>query len=200
MMIPVTYGYIRCSKSDREEKNLDTQLRIIENYGIREDHIFHDVESGGTFRRKGWEQLVATVQSGDTIVVCWLDRFAKLFGEGVIIQHDLTQRDIGIVATEENINTADNSAAAKLFRRMMLAQGAYQRESTGERIKAGQDRARAEGRPPGRPPALTPDQVNECKRMFAEDPSVSRVARIMKISWSTANKAILYESSAQGGL
>jgi len=26
--------------------------------------------------------------------------------------------------------------------------------------------------------------------MFAENPSVSRVARIMKIPWSTANKAI----------
>jgi DNA invertase Pin-like site-specific DNA recombinase len=61
----------------------------------------------------------------------------------------------------------------------------------------GQERAKAEGRLPGRPPALTPDQVNECKRMFADNQSVSRVARIMKISWSTANKAIFNEISAQ---
>ena len=100
---------------------------------------------------------------------------------------------------KEGIDTADDSAAAKLFRRMMMANGAYQADSTSERIKVSQDRAKAEGRPPGRPLALTPDQVNECKRMFAENPLVSRVARIMKISWSAASKAIFEESSAQGG-
>ena len=42
-MIPVTYGYIRVSKSDRDEKNLETQLRILEEYGIRQEHIFRDV-------------------------------------------------------------------------------------------------------------------------------------------------------------
>ena len=72
-----------------------------------------------------------------------------------------------------------------------MANGAYQADSTSERIKVGQERAKAEGRPPGRPPALSPDQVRECKLIFAENPSVSRVARIMKISWSTANQGNL---------
>ena len=78
-----------------------------------------------------------------------------------------------------------------------MANGAYQADSTSERIRVGQERAKAEGRPPGRPPALSSDQVNECKRMFAENPSVRRVARIMKVSWSTASKAIFDGSSAQ---
>ena len=90
------------------------------------------------------------------------------------IQADLTKRNIGIVAIKEGIDTADDSAAAKFFRRMMMGSGAYQADSTSERIKAGQDRAKAEGRLLGRPPVLTPYQVNECKRMFAENPSVSR--------------------------
>ena len=144
--------------------------------------------------------VAARVQANDTIVLVWLDRFSRNFDEGVRIQADLTSRNIGIVAIKEGIDTTDDSAAAKYFRRMMMANGAYQADSTSERIKVGQERAKAEGRPPGRPPALTPDQVNECKRMFAENPSVSRVARIMKISWSTANKAIFDESSAQSGM
>ena len=53
------------------------------------------------------------------------------------------------MAIREGINRADDSAAAKFFRRMMLAQGAYQVESTSEPIKAGLERARAEGRKPG---------------------------------------------------
>ena len=155
--------------------------------------------TGWLMSRPGWDELMARVQPNDTIVVVWLDRFSRNFDEGLKIQADLTKRNIGIVAIKEGIDTADDSAAAKLFRRMMMANGAYQADSTSERIKAGQDRAKAEGRPPGRPPALTPDQVSECRRMFAENPSVSRVARIMKISWSTANKAIFDESTAPRG-
>ena len=200
MMIPVTYGYARVSKSDRDDRNLETQLRELANHGIREELIFSDVMTGRLMSRPGWNDLMARIQPNDTIVVVWLDRFSRNFDEGVRIQADLTSRNIGIVAIREGIDTTDDGAAAKYFRRMMLANGAYQADSTSERIKVGQERAKAEGRPPGRPPALSPDQVNECKRMFAENPSVSRVARIMKISWSTANKAIFDESSAQAGM
>jgi len=45
----------------------------------------------------------------------------------------------------EGIDTADDSAAAKLFRRMMIANGAYQADSTSERIKP----ARTVPRPKG---------------------------------------------------
>ena len=87
---------------------------------------------------------MARVQPKDTIVVVWLDRFSRNFDEGVRIQADLTKRSIGIVAIKEGIDTSDDSAAAKYFRRMM-ANGAYQTDSTSERIKAGQNRAKAEG-------------------------------------------------------
>ena len=143
---------------------------------------------------------MARVKPNDTIVVVWLDRFSRNFDEGVRIQADLTGRNIGIVAIKEGIDTTDDRAADKYFRRMMMSNGAYQADSTSERIKVGQECAKAEGRPPGRSPALTPDQVNERKRMFAEDLSVSRVVRIMKVSWSTANKVIFEESSAQAGM
>ena len=65
------------------------------------------------------------VQPGDTIVVALLDRFSRNFEEGVRIQAELTGRGIDIVAVRENIDTSDSSAAAKFFRRSMLAQGAY---------------------------------------------------------------------------
>ena len=65
------------------------------------------------------------------------------------IQADLTERNIGIVALRDNIYT---SAAAKFVRRSMLAQGAYQVDSTSERIKLGLDQALAGGKRLGRLP------------------------------------------------
>ena len=189
-MIPVTYGYARVSKTDDATRNLETQLHILQEFGIRREHIFADEMTGSSMSRPAWIELMTRVRPNDSVVVAWLDRFSRNFDEGVRIQAELTKQNVGIVAIRENINTADDSAAAKLFRRMMLAQGAYQVESTSERVKAGLERARAEGRKPGRPPALTPEQVQECRRMYAGTSSIRRVARIMKVSQGTVKRAL----------
>ena len=197
-MIPVTYGYARVSKTDDATRNLETQLHILQEFGIREEHIFADEMTGSSMSRPAWNELMTQVRPTDTVVVAWLDRFSRNFDEGVRVQAELTKQNVGIVAIRENINTADDSAAAKLFRRMMLAQGAYQVESTSERIKAGLERAKAEGRKTGRPPALTPEQVQECRRMYADTPSIRRAARIMKVSQGTVKRALELDADPVG--
>ena len=102
-LLPITCGYARVSKSDDEARNLDTQLLLLANHGIREDLIFTDVASGRTMNRPGWRAL--------------MDRFSRHFEEGVRIRAELTARDIGIVALREHIDTTQNSAAAKFFRK-----------------------------------------------------------------------------------
>ena len=133
----------RVSKAYDESRNLETQLGILVDHGIREELVFSDVASGRTMNRTGWLDLMSRVQPGDTIVVAFLDRFSRNFEKGVRIQAELTGRDIGIVAVRENIDTTDEGPAAKFFRRSMLAQGAYQVDSASERIKLGLGRARA---------------------------------------------------------
>ena len=199
-LLPVTYGYARVSKSDDDAKNLDTQLRLLTNHGIRDDLIFTDVASGRTMNRTGWLDLMGRVQPGDTIVVGFLDRFNRNFEEGVRIKAELTERDIGIVALRENIDTSDGSAAAKFFRRSMLAQGAYQVDSASERIKLGLDRARAGGKRVGRPPALTQEQVEQCRRMADEGAGLGQIARVMQCSPATVKKTLAgcqYQARAQ---
>jgi len=190
-MIPVTYGYARVSKTDRDDRNLETQLQRLADYGVRQELVHSDTASGRTMQRRGWQQLMDRVQEGDTIVVVWLDRFSRDFDEGLRIQAELTRRGIGIVAISENINTADDSAAAKYFRRMMMANGAYQVESASERIRAGLDRARREGRPPGRRRLLTDEQVAEARRRITEDgESIRSVARSFRCSGNTISRAL----------
>ena len=140
--------------------------------------------------RTGWLDLMSRVQPADTIVVSFLDRFSRNFEEGVRIQAKLTGRDIGIVAVRENIDTTDGSAAAKFFRRSMLAQGAYQVDSASERIKLGLERARGNGKKVGRPPALTPGQVEQCRRMADEAAGLRQIARVMTCSPATVKKAL----------
>ena len=96
--IAVAYGYARVSKADDESKNLDTQLMLPAEHGIREDLVYSDVASGRNLQRPGWQELMTRVQDGDTIVVAFLDRLSRNFEDGVRIQAELTWRNIGIVA------------------------------------------------------------------------------------------------------
>ena len=189
-LLPVTYGYARVSKSDDAARNLETQLRLLADHGIREDLIFSDIATGRTLRRTGWQELMSRLRPGDTLAVAFLDRLSRNFEDGVRIQADLTERNIGIVALRENIYTSDSSAAAKFFRRSMLAQGAYQVDSTSERIKLGLDQARAGGKRLGRPPVLTSEQVEQCRRMTEEGAGLRHIARVMQCSLATVKKAL----------
>ena len=182
----VTYGYARVSKADDEARNLETQLRLLDDSGVRPNLIYRDVASGRSLARSGWQDL----RPGDTIAVAFLDRFSRNFEEGVCIQPDLIERDIAIVAIRENIDTRDSSAAGKYFRRAMLALGAYQVDATSERIWDGQSRARAEGRRIGRPTALSPEQVTECLRMAREGAGLRHIARVTQCSPATVKKAL----------
>ena len=189
-MLSVTCGYARVSKADDEARNLETQLGILADYGIRDDLIFSDVASGRTMNRTGWLDLMSRVQPGDNIVVAFLDRFSRNFEEGVRIQVELIGRDIGVVAVRENIDTSDGYAASKFLKRSMLAQGAYQVDSASERIKLGLDHARAGGKRVGRPPALTQGQVEQCRRMADEGSGLPHIARVMTCSPATVKKAL----------
>ena len=143
--------------------------------------------------RPGWQELMLRVQPGDTVVVAFLDRSSRNFEEGVAIQADLTRRDIAIVAVREQIDTREDSAAANFFRRAMLAQGAYQVESTSERIRMGLERARASGTRIGRPPVLTPEQVEQCRRMAQEGTGIRQIARVLKCSPGTVRNYLAKE-------
>ena len=88
--IAVTYGYARVSKTDDESKNLDTQLMLLAEQGIRGGLVYSDVASGRTFQRPSWQELMTRVQEGDTIVVAFLDRLSRNFEDGVRIQAVLT--------------------------------------------------------------------------------------------------------------
>ena len=83
------------------------------------------------------------------------------------------------MAIRENIDIREGSAAAKFVRRSMLAQGAYQVDSPSERIRLGLDRARANGKRVGRPPALSQEQAERCRRMSGEGADLRRISRMM---------------------
>ena len=167
------FGYIRVSRAEGAS-GLDTQCRI-----------FTDVASGRNMRRPGWTTLREKLQPGDVVVVPRIDRLARNLTEGLRTIEELHAQGIRIRALAEGLDTGDDSPTARLTLHMLLSLAEWERGTIRDRIKAGVDRAAAEGRTGGRPPAVDSEKVQGVRDFLANGGSVSAAARNFGVSRPT---------------
>lgn len=72
------YGYIRVSTRDQNE---DRQVDALRRYGVPENRIYSDKQSGRDFQRVGWRRLVRKLRRDDLLVVKSIDRLGRNYGE-----------------------------------------------------------------------------------------------------------------------
>ncbi len=66
-MVPATYGYAWVSKPDDAARSPETQVHVLQEFGIREEHIFTGGMPGCSLSRPGWNELMTPVQPNDTV-------------------------------------------------------------------------------------------------------------------------------------
>ena len=183
-MEPAVFGYIRVSQAEGES-GLVTQRRILNDHGLRDDRIFTDVASGRNMRRPAWRTLRETLRPGDVVVVPRIDRLARNLSEGLRTIEELYDQGIHIRALAEGLDTGDGSPTARLMLHMLLSLAEWERETIRDRIKAGVERAAAEGRTGGRPPALDAERLQALRDFLDHGGSVSAAARAFGVSRPT---------------
>ena len=172
-MDPAVFGYIRVSQAGGES-GLATQRRI-----------FTDVASGQNMRRPAWQQLRGKLHPGDVVVIPRIDRLARNLTEGLRAIEDLHAQGIHIRALAEGMDTGDGSLNSRLMLHMLLSLAEWERETIRSRIKAGVDRAAAEGRTGGKPPALDSEKLRAVRDFLESGDSVSAAARNFGVSRPT---------------
>ena len=181
---PAVFGYIRVSQAEGES-GLATQRRILNDQGLRDDRIFTDIASGRNMRRPSWQELRGMLRPGDTVVVPRLDRLARNLTEGLKTVEELHELGINIRALAERLDTSDDSPTSRLMLHMLLSLAEWERDTIRDRIRAGVDRAAAEGRTGGRPPALSSEKVEAVRAFLENGGSVSAAARTFGVSRPT---------------
>ena len=172
---PAVFGYIRVAQAEGAS-GLATQRRILNDHGLRDDRIFTDVASGKNMRRPSWRTLRGMLKPEDTVVVPRIDRLARNLTEGLKTIEDLHSQGIYIRSLAEGLDTGDDSPTARLMLHMLLSLAEWERDTIRDRIKAGVDRAAAEGRTGGRPPALSSEKVEAVKSFLENGGAVSAAA------------------------
>jgi DNA invertase Pin-like site-specific DNA recombinase len=137
-------GYARVSSISQ---NLDSQMDALREAGC--EKIFTDKMTGSRLDRPGWDQMIAYVRPGDTLVVTELSRMTRSLLDLLETAKVLQQRQIELVSLRESIDTA--TATGSCFLAMMGAIHQMERQLRAEHAAAGRASAKARGKTGGRP-------------------------------------------------
>ena len=171
--------YLRVST---KEQNLENQLIVLKDFcrtrSIEVVDFFDDKISGYETKpdeRGGWRKAVELAEETDAaIIVFSLDRIARRYDYLVQTLDTLRRKGIQVIAYQEewlqSLSSIPDEALRKLIFDIIvraLAYG-YQKyvDALREKIKAGMERAKREGKHVGRPPAVPEDYLIRIIRKY----------------------------------
>ena len=143
--------------------------------------------ASGAHERQVFDNLCKSLQAGDTLVVCKMDRFCRSAKEG--LQYVDLLRDKGVAVHILNMGLLDNSPMGRLVATMLLAFAEFERAQIIERTQSGRQAAMAKpGFRDGRPQKFTALQVKHALGLLSEY-SYKQVEAMTGISRSTLQRA-----------
>lgn len=179
----MVFGYARVSTL---EQNLDAQIDALQAAGA--ERIFADKITGKIRQRPELDRLLDRLREGDVIVVTKYDRLARSLRDLIEIVETIRGHGAGFRSLAEDIDTT--TPAGRLVFHVFGSLAEFERERISERTREGLEAARRRGRIGGRPPALSPLQREEARRMRDEEGRrVSEIARLFGVSANTVRRA-----------
>ncbi len=144
--------YARVSTLDQEPENQLQELRrYVEARGwTAQEYTDHGV-SGAKDRRPALDRLVTDAKRRRfDVLVCWrLDRLGRSLKHLITLLADLEAWGVSFVSLAEGIDAT--TPAGKLQMHILAAISEFERSRTIERVQAGLQRAKRQGRTLGRP-------------------------------------------------
>ena len=197
----------RChySELETEEKNHDIRICPRQHSGSKHkrqqprragcsayrvgcNQIITEAYTGKTVDRPQFTALLSKLQSGDTLVVTKLDRFARSTVEGVQTVRELFTRDVKVHIL--NIGLIENTLSGNLILTVFLAFAEFERGMILERTQNGKALAKMQpGFREGRPPKYKPAQINHALELLGSGLSYRQVENVTGISKSTLVRA-----------
>ncbi|MCR9140077.1 MAG: recombinase family protein [Alphaproteobacteria bacterium] len=175
-------GYARVSTDDQ---SLDSQTDALVAAGAAK--LFADKISGSKRERPELDKMLDQLRDGDVVIVTKYDRLARSLKDLLEIVETIRARGAGFRSLAEDINTT--TSAGRLVFHVFASIAQFERERISERTREGLASARKRGRIGGRPPALSPAQKDEVRRMRDdENRAIPEIARLFKVSARTVRR------------
>lgn len=189
--------YARVSTTEQEVDNQLLELRrFTEARGWTPKEYVDRGVSGSKDRRPALDELLKDAKRRKfDILVCWrLDRLGRNLRHLILLLDELQALGIGFVTLGEGIDTS--TPAGKLQLHILSAIAEFERERIRERVMAGLQRARSQGKRLGRPER----QVEESRLAAVRGLSVREAATRLGVSPATAHRWLSQKSPSESTL
>lgn len=184
---PATAALVGYARESIGGPPLNRQLRALSDAGCTT--VFTDAVAGRTAERPQLTACLASLRTGDTFVVPSLERLTHSVHELIRLVAGLQHREIGFHSLQDDLDT--RSSDGRLVFPVFAALAALVREASAEGAREGRAIARAGGQRLGRPPVLTPAQINHARRLLQDpDATVASVARQIGTGRSNLYRAL----------
>lgn len=180
-------GYARALS---EEQNVDPQIEALAVAGC--DRIVTERGQSGPHASKartGFFEAMDLLGPGDQLIVWRLDRLGGSIADLIHLLKTFKERGIEFRSLSDGIDTT--SAGGSSVFQVVGALAEFERNLVRERTKAGLRAAKKRGKRLGRPPALTPTQIEHVKAAIStKRETVTGMAEILGVNRSTIQRAL----------
>ena len=175
-----TYGYIRVSS---REQNEDRQRIALYDWGITDQNLFVDKQSGKDFERPAYQRMLRKLRGGDLVVVKSIDRLGRNYEEILEqwrlitkkLRADIKVLDMPLLDTRQNVDLT-GTLIADLVLQLLSYVAQAERESIRQRQAEGIAAARKRGVRFGRPAMILPEAFDETYTKWRSGEITSRKA------------------------
>ena len=130
-------GYARVSSKgqQRDGNSLEAQeARLIE---AGAEVVVSEAFTGTKMDRPKFTEVIDSLESGDTLLVCKLDRFARTAGEGSQLVKELMAR--GVKVHILNMGLIEDTSTGRLILNILLSFAEFERDMIVERLNEGKE-------------------------------------------------------------
>ncbi|CAK3979476.1 Rac prophage; putative site-specific recombinase [Vibrio crassostreae] len=180
-----TFAYARVSTLDQTPDNQIQEIKAA-GFSIEPYRIITETISGSMAieQREGFSKLLDRMEKGDVLIVTKLDRLGR---NAIDVSTTVAKlEEVGIRVHCLALGGVDlTSSAGKMTMNVINAVAQFERDLLIERTQSGLARAKAEGKPLGRPSVLSAAQQEEVKERIKNGVAISAIAREFKTSRQT---------------
>ena len=185
-----TYGYVRVSTQVQNEAR---QLDAMRAFGVPEENIVIEKQSGKDFRRPRYQRLIGTLRQADVLVVKSIDRLGRNYTE-ILEQWSFITKERGAAIVVLDMPLLDTrqgrdltgTLIADIVLQLLSYVAQTERENIRRRQAEGIAAARARGGLLGRERIELPEDFQDLAELWQEGGISSRnAARELGISYQT---------------
>ena len=184
------YGYIRVSTREQKEQR---QFLAMQEFGIPQNRIYMDKQSGKDFERKNYKKMVRKLKKDDTLVVKSIDRLGRNYEEILEQWRIITKEkqaaivvlDMPLLDTRQNRDLT-GTLIADIVLQLLSYVAQTEREFIRQRQAEGIAAAKQNGVKFGRKPMERPDRLESLKAQWlCRELSARAAAKQLGVTHST---------------